>query len=179
MRKPKIKVRELKPKIKIISEPSINKPDSSLETRIDLEENSPRVTSAPTSSSSSVNPTITQKFQAQERKFEASARREEAEKERFTYQMLNQESRRKYDASIRGGSAVTADQAAASQRIDPSLPQGSAVRGFPDSPQPGDSRDILSQGNVEPGLRRFSPEERDYTTDNSVQKYVAKRRTDL
>src|SRR5688572_17633589 len=120
MKKPKMKVKELKPRIKVIRELSGVETPESLETMVNMEEDSPMVPSNP--AEKIINPSLTQRFQAQERNFEEGKKEEKKREEAIMYHTLNQQtSSRSYDPSIRSSGNLTASQQAAVERIDPSL----------------------------------------------------------
>lgn len=177
MKKPKIKIRELKPKVKIIKELPPEKKQENLEVRVDLDLDEPMVAAAP-SANAVPNPTLTQRFEQQERHFEQTKREERKENEVIAYHMLHQQtSSRSYDPTIKSVSnpGDGMERISPGERINPTI-QNTPLQQMTRST---DIRDIPAQTNVEPGLRRFKDDgERDYQVERA-ENYIAKRRTDL
>jgi hypothetical protein len=78
-----------------------------------------------------------------------------------------------YDPSIKSGSAFFEAQSRA-ERINPTI-SASPIQEV--QSRSLSIRDALNQGSVEPGLRTFNDQSKEYKTER-VEKYIAKRRTE-
>jgi hypothetical protein len=175
MVKPSSSVKEIKKDIKIteIKTQRIEK-ETELERRVNFEKDFPILSSQGTH----LSPTLSQEFKPKfTRKTPEQVREELRNKDKeFSYLATVQASAsttRSYDPSIKSNSAFFEAQSRA-ERINPT------ISASPIQEVQGKSlsiRDALNQGSLEPGLRNFNDQSKEYKTER-VEKYVAKRRND-
>jgi hypothetical protein len=171
MVKPNVKVREIKKEIKVTE---LKAPESKLEGKIQPTDNSPIVSSTSPSRSPTLVQNLTPRFSESTR---VQVREGIQSKDReFSYASMIAQPTRSYDPSIRSSGSQFAEVPVQGDRINPTLRSSNALQ---DSPQ-GTGRNIrdnLNPADLEPALRRTRGE-RDYQIEK-VEKYVAKRRTDV
>jgi hypothetical protein len=171
MPKSKVKVKEIKKDIKVTE----IKKEESLENKVEISKNIPIFSN----SSNSTNPTLAQsalpKF---ERNTPEKIREELRNKDKeFSYLTTVEASRsttRSYDPSIKSNSAFF-ESRSSGERINPTLSSSSPLMDVQRGS--GRIRDVLGQQDIEPGLRQFGDNDKDYSTEK-VEKYVSKRRSE-
>ncbi len=176
--KPKVRIKVLKPKVKITKIMKIvtakqQEPGEALEEMLELEDSIP-VTGV---SAEKINPTLEQEFKQPDQQItglRANAIQQSNDRARereFSYQNLNQQTTAQgYDPSIRAAGQPTAQQITAT-RVDPTI-QASPLRGMQSNPQDIRRQDLARANDP---LRQTRQEERKYEVDNAKQ-YNEKRR---
>lgn len=171
MVKPKVKIKEIKNKTKITE---LKKEESSLEEKVEETNDFLSVDS----SSNLANPTLTQNSIPRfTRETKEQVREELRNKDKeFSYiATVNAaaSTTRSYDPSIKSGSTFF-EARSQGERINPTISASplQEVQGRSLS-----IRDALTQNSIEPGLRNFNDQNKEYKTER-VEKYVAKRRAE-
>jgi hypothetical protein len=178
MIKPKIKIKEIKKKIKVTE--IVKEPEESLEEIVVFDESSPP---ASETASTPSNPSLVQHLNdipmpKNERKIateNASTRDEKEASTAVNYATSQTQRRRSYDSSIRASGNVSSSSQAAGERINPTInPSNIIIEQVNRNKFDLDRRDSITEIK-EPSLRSFKDEnERNYEVDDT-RKYESRR----